>query len=78
MLFSSKYVDEERVIQAKSNNKVFRTYDNANDIVDELFESLLSKYQDNLKTSMKGRDFDFDSVQLLCFRCGRLFIDSPD
>ena len=39
-------------------------YDNANTVVDELFKSLLPKYQNNLETSMKGSDLVFDSVQL--------------
>ena len=48
------------------------TYDNANDIVDELFETLPSRYQDNLEMSMKGIDFVFDSVQLLYCTCHRV------
>ena len=40
-------------------------YDNAIDIVDKHFKSLLSRYQNNLKTSMRGSYFIFDSVQLL-------------
>ena len=40
-------------------------YDNAKEVVNELFESLLSRYQIGLKTSMRGSDFIFDSVQLL-------------
>ena len=45
------------------------TYDNANDVVDELFASLLARYQSGLEISMRGRDFIFDSVQLLCYNC---------
>ena len=59
-------------------------YNDANEVVDELFESLCSKYQRNLETSMKGRDFIFDSVQLmhyefhkLNFRRGGSYIGSP-
>ena len=37
-------------------------YDNPNDFLDKLFKSLLSRYQNNLKTSMRGKDFLFDSV----------------
>ena len=44
------------------------SYDNANNIVDELFKILLSRYQDNLETSMKGSDFVFDPVQLLYYK----------
>ena len=42
--------------------------DNVNEVVNELFESLLSRYQIGLKTSMKESDFIFDSFQLLYFK----------
>ena len=45
------------------------TYDNANDVIDKLFESLLSKYQSGLETTIRGSDFIFDSVQLLDYKC---------
>ena len=48
-----------------------------------IFESLRSKYQDNLETSMNGSGFIFDSVQLMYYKChevnfkrGSLFADS--
>ena len=44
-------------------------YDNANEVVNELFEPLLSKYQIGLETSMRGNNFIFDSVQLFYFKC---------
>ena len=82
---SSKYVDEERVMHSKSNNIEFMLYDNANEVVNEIFQSFLSRYQIGLETSMRGGDFIFDSVQLmyynclkLNFRCGGSYIDSPD
>ena len=40
---SSKDVDEESVMHSKSDNKEFMPYDNANEVVNELFESLLSR-----------------------------------
>ena len=40
---SSKDVDEESVMHSKSDNKEFMSYDNANEVVNELFESLLSR-----------------------------------
>ena len=52
-------------MHSKSNNTKFMSFDNANEIVTELFESLLSRYQTDLKKSMRGSDFFFDSVQLL-------------
>ena len=59
--FSSKDVNEEHVMHAKSGNVEFMSYSNVIDIVDELFESLRSRYHGNLETSMEGSDFLFVS-----------------
>ena len=54
---SSKDVDEEHIMHSKSNNIKFMTYDNANKTINELFESLLSRYQIGSETSMRGSNF---------------------
>ena len=64
---SSKDVDEERVMHSKSDNIELMLYDNANEVVNKVFESLLSRYQIDLETLMRGSDFIFDSVQLLYY-----------
>ena len=68
-----------------SNNTKFTSYNDVNEVVNELFESLLSKYQDNLETSMRGNEFIFHSIHLLYCKCHKvnfkddgLNIDSPD
>ena len=48
---SSKDVDEERLMHAKSDNVELMSYDNVNDINDKLFESLPSRYQGDSETS---------------------------
>ena len=72
-------------MHSTSSNTKFLTYENSNDVVDELFESLLSKYQIDLETSMTGSDFIFDLVQILHYKCHKMnfksagsYIDSPD
>ena len=50
---SSKYAVKERVMHSKCDNTKFISYHDANEVVDELFESLRSS------------DFIFDSVQLM-------------
>ena len=57
----SKEVDEKRLVHSKSNNTKFITDDNANNIVNELFESLISRHQIVLETSMRG-----STVAILC------------
>ena len=63
----------------------FMSYDMANEVVNELFMSLLSRYQICLETSMSGRDFIFDSIHLLYYKCHKIifrrgdsYIYSPD
>ena len=52
-------------------------------VIKELFDSLKNRYQNNLE-SIKGSEFVFDYVQLLCYKCylnpnrGGSYIDSPD
>ena len=72
-------------MHSKSNNIKFIPYNDANKVVDELFESLCSRYQGNLETSMEGSEFIFDLVQLIyckChkvnFRCSGSYSDFPD
>ena len=48
------------------------SYDNANEVVDDLFESFRSRYQGNFETSMRGIDFVFDSVQLMHYICHKV------
>ena len=52
IFFSSKDNHEERVIHSKSDNILFMIYDNADEIIEELFESLLNRYQSRLETLM--------------------------
>ena len=68
-----------------SDNIKFTSCNDANEVVNELVEWRRSKYQDNLETSMRGRDFIFNSVQLMYCKChkvnfkrGGSYIDSPD
>ena len=67
-LISSKDAQEERVLHSKSENVKFTSYDDANEVVGELFESLRSRYQSNLETSMQGSEFTFDSVLLYALK----------
>ena len=62
---SSIDFEKEHIMHSKSDNIKFLCYDDANDVVNELFDSLRSRYQMSLETSMRGSDFIFDSVQLL-------------
>ena len=72
-------------MHSKSNNIKFKSYNDANKVVDQLLESLRSRYQGNLEASMRESDFLFNSVHLMYYRChkvnfkrGNSCIDTPD
>ena len=82
---SSKDAEEEHVMHSRNDDIKFTSYNDANEVVDEIFESLRSRYQENLETSMRGCNFIFDSAQLMYYKChkvnfklGGSYIDSPD
>ena len=58
--------------------------DGADEVIKKLFDSLKSRYQNDLE-SMRSSEFVFDYVQLLYYKChkinlnrGRSYIDSTD
>ena len=55
-------------LPTKSDNMVM-AYDNPNEIIKELFDLLLSKYQNGLEIQMRGSDFIFDCVHLIHYKC---------
>ena len=59
---SSIFFEKESVMHSSDNNIEFTSYNETNEVFDELFESLRSRYQRNLETSVKGSYFIFDSV----------------
>ena len=59
------------VMHSKSFNIELMIYDNVTEVIEELFESLLNRYQIKLKTSMKDSDFIFDCFYFLHYKCHR-------
>ena len=76
--------DETRVMYTKSDNEEFMNGSDTDEIIKELFESLLKRYQENLQEKMRGSDFAFDGVNFLYYDFnkisisrGGLYRDSP-
>ena len=61
----SKDTDEECVMHSKSDNTETMINDNADEVIEELFKSFLSRYQIGLETSIQGSNFIFDCFYLL-------------
>ena len=41
--------------------------DDNDDIIEQLFESLLQKYEETLQNKMRGSEFEFDGVNFLYY-----------
>ena len=69
----------------KNDNIEIMMGSETDEIIEELFKSLLQRYQEGLEKSMKGSEFIFDSVDLLYYhlqktslkRTRSSYIDSP-
>ena len=68
----------------RSDNIEIMFDDDNDDIIEQLFESLLQKYEENLQNKMKGSEFEFDGVNFLYYdfnkttiNRGGSYIDSP-
>ena len=76
--------DEKCVMHSKSDNIEIMMNDKAHKIIEELFDLLKNRYQNNLE-SMRGSEFVFDYVLSFYYKChktnlnpGGSDIDSPD
>ena len=64
---SSKYFEETRTMSTKSDNIEIMMGNETDNVIEELCESLLQKYQNRLEEKMKESDFVRDSVDLLYY-----------
>ena len=62
---SSKDTDEKRLMHLKSGNIEIMISYKADEVFEELFQSLLSRYLIGLETTTKDSSFIFDDVHLL-------------
>ena len=81
---SSKDSDETRTMHTKSNNVEIMIGSETDEIIKDLFESFLQKYQKGLEESMRGSEFVYDSVDVLHYNLNKVslsrggsYIDSP-
>ena len=69
---SSKDNDEEHATLSKSDNIEFMINDKTDEVIEKLFESL-NRYQIEIKPTIRRSDFVFDFVQLLYYKCHKIF-----
>ena len=83
---SSLGTGEFHIMHSKSNNVEIMMGTETDDIINELFESFLKKYQEGLETKMReGSNFVFESVDLLYYSLHKIslnrggsYVDSPE
>ena len=63
-------------MHSKSDNVEIMSGIEADDIINELFESFLKKYQEGLETKMEGSNFVFESVDLLYYSLHRISLNN--
>ena len=83
-LISSKDSNETHTMDTGSDNMEIMIGNETDEIIEELFESLSQKYQEELEEPVKGSEFVFDSIDLLycnlhkrSLNRGRSYTDSP-
>ena len=76
--------DETHVMHTRSANEEFMNGSDTDEIIKELFKSLLQRYQEKLQEKMKGSDFAVDRVNYLYYDLNKIsigkggsYIDSP-
>ena len=68
---SFKDSDETPNMRTKSENIEIMMGNETDEIIEELFKSLLQRYQEGLEESMKGSEFVFESVDLLEYKLNK-------
>ena len=66
---STKDGGESQLLHLKSDNKEFMIENDTDEIIEELSDSLLHRYQIGLEQSMKGSNFLFGYADRLFLKC---------
>ena len=66
--------DETRVMHTRSVNEEFMNGSDTDEIIKELFKSLLQRDQENLQEKMRGSDFAFDGINFLYYDFNKISI----
>ena len=77
--------DETRTMLTKSNNIEIMMGSKTDEIIEDLFKSLLQRYQEGLEESMRGKELLFDGVDTLYYDINKIslsrggsYIGSPE
>ena len=73
--FSSKDSEETHIMHTNSDNIDIMMGNETDEIIEELFQPLLQKYQEGLEELMKGSELIFDSVDLLYYNLNKISLN---
>ena len=68
----SKHNTKKLVMYSKSDKIKIMINGKADELIQELFQAVLSRYQIGLETFIKGSDFVFGCVHLLYSKCHKI------
>ena len=67
--------DDTRIMHTRSDNKEIMNGSDTDEVIEELFESFLQKYEENLPEKMEGSDFEFDRVDFLYYDFNKISLN---
>ena len=67
--------DETCIMHTKSDNTEIMIGSDTNDVIKELFKSLLQRYQEGLQEKMRGSDFAFEGVNLMYYDVNKISLN---
>ena len=67
--------DETRIMHTKSNNTEIMIGSDTNEVTEELFKSLLQRYQENVEEKMRGSEFVFDGINVLYYDLNKISLN---
>ena len=77
--------DETHIMHTKSDNIEIMIGSDTDEVIEELFKSLLREYQENLEKKVSGSEFVFDGIDALYYDLNKFslnrggsYIDSPE
>ena len=65
-------------MHTKSDNNEFMNGSDTDEIIKELFKSLLQRYQEKLQEKMRGSDFAFDGVNFLYYDFNKISMNRDE
>ena len=68
--------DETHIMHMRSDNKEIMNGSDTDEVIEELFESFLQQYEQNLQEKMKGSEFEFDGVNFLYYDFNKISLNS--